>query len=313
MEFGIDIPINKPFDAVALGLNAVDHLIVVPYYPPFNSKTSFLSHTLAPGGQSATAMVTLARLGMRARYIGKVGADDMGRFQINSIAAEGVESSGIMVVEGAESQSAFIIIDSASGERTILWHRDERLIISEGEVDRATVTAGRALHLDGHDVAASIAAARYAREANVPTVLDIDQVYPGVEELLPLIDFMISSSSFPERVTGEADLSSALKKLSEQTGSLFVAATIGEEGVLAYFQGQYIHSPAFKIQCQDTTGAGDAFHGGFIYGLLAGFSVEQTLKFANAVAALKCRAVGARTSLPTLDEVNSFLEANSIA
>ena len=313
MEFGIDIPINKPFDAVALGLNAVDHLIVVPYYPPFNSKTSFLSHTLAPGGQSATAMVTLARLGMRARYIGKVGADDMGRFQINSIAAEGVESSGIMVVEGAESQSAFIIIDSASGERTILWHRDERLIISEGEVDRAIVTAGRALHLDGHDVAASIAAARYAREANVPTVLDIDQVYPGVEELLPLIDFMISSSSFPERITGEADLSSALKKLSERTGSLFVAATIGEEGVLAYFRGQYIHSPAFKIQCQDTTGAGDAFHGGFIYGLLTGFSVEQTLKFANGVAALKCRAVGARTSLPTLDEVNSFLETNSIA
>ena len=307
MEFGIDIPAGKPFDAVALGLNAVDHLIVVPYYPPFNSKTAFLSHTLAPGGQSATAMVTLARLGMRARYIGKVGADDMGRFQINSIAAEGVESSGIIVVEGAESQSAFIIIDSASGERTILWHRDERLIIGEGEVDRAMVTAGRVLHLDGHDVAASIAAARYAREANIPTVLDIDQAYPGVEELLPLIDFMISSSSFPERITGERDLSSALKKLSEQTGSLFVAATMGGEGVLAYFRGQYIHSPAFKIQCHDTTGAGDAFHGGFIYGLLAGFSVERTLKFANAVAALKCRAVGARTSLPTLDEVNSFL------
>ncbi|MGA9771569.1 MAG: PfkB family carbohydrate kinase [Blastocatellia bacterium] len=290
-----------------MGLNAVDHLIVVPFYPPFNSKTAFLSHTLAPGGQSATAMVTLARLGMRARYIGKVGADDMGRFQINSIASEGVESSHVIMVEGAESQIAFIIIDEASGERTILWHRDERLTISEGEVDRAIVTAGRVLHLDGHDVAASIAAAGYARAAGVATVLDIDQVYPGVEELLPLIDFLISSSSFPERITGEADLSRALKKLAERTGSMFVAATMGAEGALAYFQGQYIHSPAFKIDCHDTTGAGDAFHGGFIYGLLAGFSVEQTLEFANAVAALKCRAVGARTSLPTLNEVNSLL------
>ena len=307
MEFGIDIPARKPFDAVALGLNAVDHLIIVPHYPEFNSKTAFLSHTLAPGGQAATAMVTLARLGMRARYIGKVGADDMGRFQINSIASEGVESSGVTVVEGAESQTAFIIIDQATGERTILWHRDERLTIRRDEVDRARVTEGRALHLDGHDVEASIVAARFAREAGVPTVLDIDNVYPGIEDLLPLIDFIISSSDFPEQVTGEAGLGDALKKLSAKTGSLFVAATIGEEGVLAYFQGKLIRSPAFKIQCRDTTGAGDAFHGGFIYGLLAGFSVERTLEFANAVAALKCRAVGARTALPTLDEVSALV------
>ena len=310
MEFGIDIPARKPFDAVALGLNAVDHLIIVPHYPEFNSKTAFLSHTLAPGGQAATAMVTLARLGMRARYIGKVGADDMGRFQINSIASEGVESSGVMVVEGAESQTAFIIIDQATGERTILWHRDERLTMRRDEVDRARVTEGRALHLDGHDVEASIVAARFAREAGVPTVLDIDNVYPGLEDLLPLIDFIISSSNFPERMTGEAGLGDALKKLSAETGSLFVAATIGEDGALAYFQGRHIHSPAFKIECRDTTGAGDAFHGGFIYGLLAGFSVERTLEFANAVAALKCRAVGARTALPTLDEVSALIAGN---
>jgi len=310
MEFGIDIPARKPFDAVALGLNAVDHLIIVPHYPEFNSKTAFLSHTLAPGGQAATAMVTLARLGMRARYIGKVGADDMGRFQINSIASEGVESSGVMVVEGAESQTAFIIIDQATGERTILWHRDERLTMRRDEVDRARVTEGRALHLDGHDVEASIVAARFAREAGVPTVLDIDNVYPGLEDLLPLIDFIISSSDFPEQVTGEASLGDALKKLSARTGSLFVAATIGEDGALAYFQGRHIHSPAFKIECRDTTGAGDAFHGGFIYGLLAGFSVERTLEFANAVAALKCRAVGARTALPTLDEVSALIAGN---
>lgn len=307
MEFGIDIPTGKPFDAVAFGLNAVDHLIVVPHYPPFNSKISFRSHTLAPGGQAATAMVTLARLGLRARYIGKVGADEIGRFQINSIASEGVESTGIKVIEGAESQVAFIIVDEASGERTVIWNHDERLTFREDEVDREEITAARVLHLDGYSVAASIAAARYAREAGIPTVLDIDQAYPGIEELLPLIDFLISSSNFPVLITGETDLASSLKKLSEQTGSIFVAATTGEEGVLAYFRGRYIHSPGFKIECRDTTGAGDAFHGGFIYGLLAGFSVEQTLKFANAVAALKCRAVGARTSLPTLDEVNSFL------
>jgi len=309
MEFGIEIPTGKPFDAVALGLNAVDHLIVVPRFPEFNTKIPFISHTLAPGGQCATAMVTLARLGMRTRYIGKVGSDDAGRLQIDSIRSEGVEHSGVVVVKGAETQTAFIIVDQMSGERTILWNRDERLAVAANEVDREAVTSGRVLHLDGHDVAASVAAARFAREAGVPTVLDIDNAYPGLEGLLPLIDFIICSSTFTERVTGEADLRAGLKELARSSGSAFVAATTGRDGALAYFRGEYIHSPAFGVECKDTTGAGDAFHGGFIYGLLAGFSVEETLRFANAVAALNCRAVGARTALPTLDEVNALLVA----
>ena len=190
-----------------------------------------------------------------------------------------------------------------------MWNRDERLAISADEVDREAVTSGRVLHLDGHDVAAAIAAASYAREAGVPTVLDIDNAYPGFEALLPLIDFIVCSSGFAVRMTGEKDPRAGLRKLRESTGSLFVAATLGSEGALAYFRGEYIHSPAFKIECKDTTGAGDAFHGGFIYGLLGGLSVEHTLRFANAVAALKCRSVGARTALPALDEVNKLLVA----
>jgi len=307
MEFEIELPAGKPFDAVALGLNATDHLIVVPHYPGFNSKVALLSHTLAPGGQCATAMVALARLGMRTRYIGKIGSDDLGRFQIHSLESELVECDGLTVVDGAESQIAFIVIDEASGERTVIWHRDDRLMISPDEVDQAAVTSGRVLLLDGHNVAASITAARHAREVGIPTVLDIDNIYPGAEALMPLIDFLISSTSFPLRMTQETDLRLALKKLSEMTGSMFVAATLGREGVLAYLRGEYIYSPAFTVDCKDTTGAGDAFHGGFIYGLLAGLSVEETLRVANAVAGLKCRAIGARTALPTLEELNSLL------
>jgi len=307
MEFGLRIPTNKPFDAVALGLNAVDHLIVVPAYPQFNSKIRFLSHTVAAGGQAATAMVALARLGLRSRYIGKVGSDEAGRFQLQTLESEGVESSGVSVVQGAETQSAFIVIDKSSGERTIVWDRDDRLAIRADEVDREAVTSGRVLHLDGHDVEASVAAARFARDAGIPVVLDIDNIYPGTDRLLPLIDFLISSAAFPERMTGVSGLRPALEKLAEISDSLFVAATLGSEGALAYFQGKFLHSAAFKVECADTTGCGDAFHGGFIYGLLAGYSVEDTMRFAHAVAGLKCRQVGARNALPALDEVNTLL------
>ena len=310
MEFGVEIPAARPFDAVALGLNAVDHLIVVPHYPEFNSKVQFKSHRTAAGGQCATAMVALARLGLRARYIGKVGADETGRFQLDSISSEGVDASGVIVVDGTESQIAFIIVDEATGERTVLWDHDDRLTIEPAEVDREAVTSGRALLLDGHNVEASIAAASYARAAGIPTVLDIDNIYAGVERLLPLIDFLISSSTFPIRMTGESDVRVALEKLAEQTGSLLVAATLGADGVVAYIRNKYLHSPAFSVNCVDTTGAGDAFHGGFIYGLLAGLSVEETLRFSNAVAALKCRRVGARTGLPRLEEVNRLLSTS---
>ncbi|HWC78171.1 MAG TPA: PfkB family carbohydrate kinase [Blastocatellia bacterium] len=308
MEFAIKPPEAQPFDAVALGLNAVDHLIVVPHYPQFNTKVQFKSHMLAPGGQCATAMVALARLGLLTSYIGKVGDDEIGRLQLESLGREGVDTSGMMVVEGAESQIAFIIVDQQSGERTVIWDHDDRLTIEESEVNRDAVTAGRVLLLDGHNVEASIVAAAYARDAGIPTVLDIDNIYPGAAGLLPVIDFLISSSTFPKRMIGEGDLKTALKTLSEQNGCSMVAATLGAEGVLAYTGGEYVHSPAFSVNCVDTTGAGDAFHAGFMYGLLADFSVEETLRFANAVAALKCRMVGARTALPTLYEVNDLLD-----
>ena len=309
MNFEITLPENKPFDAVALGLNAIDHIIVVPHYPEFNSKVKFDSHHLTAGGQCATAMVALARLGQRTRYIGKIGDDETGRLQIQSLLSEGVETKDLIVEKGAESQIAFIVVDARNGERTVIWNRDEKLLIQESEVDREAVTSGRALLLDGHNVAASILAASCAQEAGVPTVLDIDNIYEGANRLLPLIDFLISSATVPHRMTGEADLRLALKKLQKMTGSMFVAATLGVEGVLAYFRGEYIYSPAFSVKAADTTGAGDAFHAGFIYGLLKGFSVEETLRVANAVAGLKCRAVGARTSLPTLEELSALLSS----
>jgi len=311
MEFGIDIPSGKPFDAVALGLNAVDHLVLVPHYPEFNTKIQFVEHLLTPGGQSATAMAALSRLGLKTSYIGNVGSDRLGRFQLESLHADGIDTSGVKIIEGAETQTAFIIVDQKSGERTVIWNRDPRLEIDPVFVDREAVASGRVLHLDGHNVHASIAAAGAARAAGIPTCLDIDNIYPDADQLLPLIDFLISSSTFPERMTGATNLESALKRLHVQFRSPLVAATLGDRGVLAYYHDEYVYSPAFKVDCRDTTGAGDAFHGGFLYGFLAGFSVEATLRFANAVAGLKCRALGARTALPSLHEVDALLKSSS--
>lgn len=309
MAFGLPLPEHKPFDVVGLGLNAMDYLITVPYYPAFNSKVEFLEYAVKPGGQVATAMAALARLGARVRYIGAVGADEVGQKQIASLVEGGVECSLVRVVDHATSQLAFIIIDQQTGERTIIWSRDARLTMRPDHLDRTAITSGRILHLDGHDVAAAVQAARWAREAGVPVVIDVDNAYPGIEELLPLVDYLVTSADFPRRVTGLTGQREGLKALKDRFGNYFVAMTLGADGVLAYHQDEYVHVAGFQVECRDTTGAGDAFHGGFIYGLLRRMSLVDTLRFANAVAALNCRALGARGGLPTLEEVGMLLRS----
>ncbi|MEW6732185.1 MAG: PfkB family carbohydrate kinase [Acidobacteriota bacterium] len=308
MRFNFSLPTTRPFDVVGFGLNAVDHVIVVPHYPEFNSKIRLREHSRQPGGQVASALTALARLGCRTRYIGKVGDDDAGALQFARLASEGIEHSYVQRVAGATNQIAFIIIDANSGERTILWDRDERLAFMPEEVNASAIATGKILHIDGHDVDADIAAAQAAHAAGMAVVIDVDNFYPGADRLLPLVDFLITSSDFPRRATGVTEPREALKRLKEISGSYFVAMTLGREGVLAYHEQEYLHVPGFAVECRDTTGAGDAFHGGFIYGLLQGMSIIETLRFANAVAALKCKQLGAQSGLPTRAQVESFLK-----
>lgn len=297
---------TRPFDVVALGLNAVDYLVVVPHFPEFNSKIEMVSHEVLPGGQCATACVSLARLGMKARYVGRVGSDEAGRIQLDSLAREGVDHSECRVVAGATSQIAVILVDAVSGERTVLWHRDPRIVVTRDDVTREIVASGRALHVDGHNIDAEVAAATWAREAGIPVTIDVDKDYGGAA-LYPLVDYLITSEEFPERVTGIAEPRAALAALHERFGNPVVGMTLGRRGAIVLCDGQYVESPGFAVETRDTTGAGDAFHAGFLYGLLEGASLEESLRIANAVAALNCTKLGARGGLPTLDELTRFL------
>src|SRR5437764_13225858 len=151
--------------------------------------------------------------------------------------------------------------------------------------------------------------ARAARNAGTIVTADIDNIYEGLPEWLPLIDVLITSSEFPHRLTGISDLRASLIETRARYGCALVGATLGARGAIIYCEGQFIESPAFGVPggCRDTTGAGDAFHAGFIYGMLRGEDLEMCLKLGNAVAALKCRGLGARTALPTAGELEDFL------
>src|SRR5882724_10511186 len=309
MRFPLSIPEARDFDAVGFGLNAVDHLIVVPEYPAFDTKVRFTEYEKSAGGQTASAMVSLQRLGLKTAYAGRFGSDEDGRFGLRAIEYEGVNLDYAETIEGADNQIAFIVIDSRSGERTIVWDRDERLSYRPDEAPVELASRGRVLHLDAHDPPAGAVMARAARNAGTIVTADIDNIYEGLPELLPLIDVLITSSEFPHRLMGISDLHASLIEAKARYGCAIVGATLGERGAIVLCEEEFIESPAFEVPggCRDTTGAGDAFHAGFIYGMLHDEDLESCIKLGNAVAALKCRSLGGRAALPNVEELREFL------
>jgi len=305
MRFNLPLQ-DKPFDVVGMGLNSVDFLSMVPEFPAPNSKMKMLRFSKQGGGQVATAIVALSRWGVKTKYIGKVGEDELGQFSLHSIHQEGVDVSSVTIEPNATNQFAMIIVEGPSGERTIIWNRDERLMYREGELRKEEVCSGKLLHLDGHDIHAAIQCARWAKEEGIPTVIDLDKVEPLTSELIKEIDFVITSSRFPMLYTGISDPKKALGELQKHTSG-FLCTTLGHQGAVALVNGEFLHVKGFEVNTVDTTGAGDVFHGGFIYGLLQNWEVAEILRFANAVAALKCRELGGRKGIPTLKETQKFL------
>jgi sugar/nucleoside kinase (ribokinase family) len=305
MRFNLPLQ-DKPFDVVGMGLNSVDFISVVPEFPVPNSKMKMLRFSKEGGGQVATAMVALSRWSVKTKYIGKVGEDELGQFSLQSLRQEGVDVSSVMIEPNATNQFAMIIVDGSTGDRTILWNRDERLMYCEGELQKEEIRSGKLLHLDGHDIDAALQCARWAKEEEIPIVVDLDKVEPLTSELIKEVDFVITSSRFPMLFTGISDQKKALLELQKYTSG-FLCATLGHEGAMALVNGEFLSIEGLKVKSVDTTGAGDIFHAGFIYGLLQNWEVVEILRFANAAAALKCQDLGGRKGIPTLEETQKFL------
>ena len=298
---------------MTLGLNSIDYVALVPEFPGRNAKQRLDEFVRRPGGQMATAAAVCARLGWRARYIGSFGDDELAEIGRASLTGEGVDVSGAWNVPGATSQFAVVIVDRTTGERTVLWNRHPGLKIAPSQVSREAVTMGRMLLVDCHETAAATQAARFAREAGIPTVVDVEKVRNGIHELLSSIDAIIAAEPFPPALTGYTEHGKALAAMAAEFKAPLVAVTLGEEGSLALCGGREFRTPAFPVDCVDSTGAGDAFHGGFVAACLRteGGDVESIMAYANAVAALNCRGLGARGGMPDAGEVQAMLMARS--
>ena len=295
---------------VGLGQCSLDILGQADNYPELDQKAELRSLLIQGGGPVATALVTLARLGVSVTMVGAVGDDGFGRQIRESLVKEKVDCTYLVQPFGSSSQVAFIAVDG-EGHRNVFWHRGTaRPAVTS--LQTLFSDSVRILHMDGLHLEQALVAAAMARSLKIVTVLDAGTLRPGMEKLLPLIDHLAVSERFAQQVIGRNDPEAALKLLADY-GAEAITITLGKAGCLSMnADGQFFRLPAFKADVVDTTGCGDVFHGGYIYGLLQNWPLPQTLRFATACAALKTRAMGGRTAIPNLREVENFLQAQPI-
>jgi sulfofructose kinase len=304
-------PTDRPFDVVGLGGNATDTLFTIPHHPSADEKLQFGATSRQGGGRAATAMVTVARLGGRARYIGGVGDDPEGGLNVEEMRAEGVDVEGVRIRRGAMTQRAFIMVNEDTGDRTILWGRSPEIPIQPDEITPDLIVSGRLFYTDAHFPPASVRAARIARDSGIPVLADMETMRPGAQDLFAHIDYLVTNSHFPRMATGIDDLERAMAALEDLTEGAVIVVTTGRHGARARIAGRFVSFAAYNVPVVDTTGAGDVFHGAFAVAILRGADLGDAIDFSNAAAAMKCRSLGARAGIPRdCASVEAFRRAN---
>jgi sugar/nucleoside kinase (ribokinase family) len=301
-----------------LGANSVDFVCTVPSAPAAHgplSKLRLQHHRRSCGGQVATSLSACSRWGLRTQYIGAFGGDAEAALIKSELERRGVALRHTVTRDCPNKFAVVIIIDPPSGspaevsaqagERIVLWDRDERLALAETEITAEAIRGARLLHVDDVDVRASIQAAAIARSLGISVTTDIDRAAERVDELIAIATHPIFSEHVAAELTGEADPERALRKMRRAHRGL-LTITLGANGAIALDGDAIVRVPGFRVTAVDTTGAGDVFRAGFIYGLIQGWHTDRLLRFANAAAAVSCTKSGAIDSVPALTEVGSL-------
>ncbi len=292
---------------VGIGQACVDVLGKVLRFPEENTKSELLEVRRQCGGPTSTAMVTLARLGVSVAFVGSVGDDAFGRKIAAALEAEGVDASGLRVTPDRTSQFAFISVSSDTGHRTVFWHRGTAPPLTAGDVGLSRFPRARMIHMDGLMIEASLEAARQARERGMKVVMDAGTLREGSLDLLPLVDELIASEGFARLLVGKAGEPETAVRVLQAHCPGNVVVTLGERGSIGHDGRAFVRQEPFDVAVQDTTGAGDVFHGAYMVGLLEGWTMGRCMQFAGAAAALSCMHLGAQGGIPDRPTLDRFL------
>jgi sulfofructose kinase len=300
----------KAKTVVGLGLATLDILTRTPRLPNSNDCFAIDQIEMQGGGPVATALVAISRLGGQCAYLGPGAPDDMGRQITAELERYGVDISHLTRRNQGVSSVSVILVEQSQGQRAILFQKGTAPELQPQEIPTQLVASASALHLDGFFVPAALQAAQIARQHGVLVSFDggAGERLPGMDELLPMVDLLVVARQFAFQATDLSDLLAAGPALLKKYKPRQVVITDGENGCWYWDQQCRLHQPAFSVKVMDTTGAGDTFHGAYLYACLqAHWTPKFRLKFASAVAALKCTRLGGRQGIPDLQQTLAFL------
>ena len=275
-------------------------------YPEEDGKCELMDLHTQCGGPASTALVTLSRLGIQTSFLGSISDDSRGIEIVKGLKKEKVDSTFLKITPGYSSQFAFIAI-TENGNRTIFWHRGSVPPLKPRDIDLSPFSKAKILHLDGLMIEAAQEAAKQAKNMGLTIVLDAGTMRKGSQELAAMVDVLIASERFAEPLVGDTAPPEKILEVLHDLGPKEVVVTLGSKGSIGLSDKTINFQKAFSVDAMDTTGAGDVYHGAYIYGLLQGWDMPNCMRFASAAAAIKCGHIGAREGIPHLKEIRKFM------
>lgn len=285
---------------VGVGLATADLLCVAPRIDERLVELSMFS--MQGGGTTGNALATLAVLGAKARYFGRVGDDEFGRFIVRGLGELGVDIGPILVEPGRVSPVSIVEIDELSRRRKVLFVRGSTTPTTPRDLPARLLDRAGLLYIDGYQPALQAAIAEKARAKGIPVLLNASHLVGGMGELLSLADIVIGSERFAADIAPSDKVEDSLAEIT-RLGPRIAVITMGDAGAIGLEGETLVTQEAVDVFVADTTGAGDVFSGAFAYGVMQGWDLRRALPFANAAAGLRCRSIGARAGLPSLEEV----------
>lgn len=296
-------------ECLGLGIVPLDILFTVPYFPKAGHKIDAVNLIIQGGGPVPNCLVGLSRFGVRTAFIGAFGDDLWGRMGIDELKREQVDVGNVLI-KRQPSALASGMIETGSGRRTIALYR--KIAVKPSDLNLHALPVPKVIHLDGRDLPACLKLARWGRKIGARVSLDIGSMRNDVSPLLPLVDLLIVADAFALPFTRTRAARAAITELRRRCPGMIVV-TEGMKGSLGFDGGKWRRQRAYRVKNVDTTGAGDSFHAGYLYGVLKGWSMPECLEFGAAAAALKCTQPGARTGAPRLSQVRQFLRKRRTA
>ena len=319
-------------DVIGIGACNLDMVAFVSKFPEEEQKINAFDYVPPrAAGVALDAITQASRLGLECGFIGKVGDDTLGNGFVKELSEDNIDTTGLITVKGASSSFAWIMVIPTGGRCHVIVPMKDGFITEE-EIDGFSdyLKSAKFCHMEilQMPLKGLIKAAKLCKECGVKVSIDLDIAprfiyeykYADPSDLKTFFEYAyvlkVCKDGVPD-LSSKSSYQDAAVEILMKYNPRIVTITLGEEGCLgAYFDSsdnvKTFRAPAFRSnKIKDTTGAGDSFQGGFIYGLLRNWSMDKVACFSNLCAILKCQRIGAR-SMPSAEEVKEYIEKESV-